>query len=145
MATKKLQATLNLGAQNIFPSTISLSAALDATIDGDSATSGALKVTSSDHIAICTQDSDEGDDGDGLDSGSRAFVFVKNVGNNDDGDVEIEDDSNNRIAHLKAGEFAFFPFMHSNDSVAASVKVSADGSTAAYAEYMVIETTITDY
>ena len=144
MATKKLQATLNLGAQNIFPSTISLSAALDATIDGDSATSGALKVTSSDHIAICTQDSDEGDDGDGLDSGSRAFVFVKNVGNNDDGDVEIEDDSNNRIAHLKAGEFAFFPFMHSA-SANASVKVSADGSTAAYAEYMVIETTITDY
>ena len=142
--TKKFTANLSFSSQNVFPTALNLSEGMTVTIDGDSANSGSLKVTSSDHIAICTVDPSAGDDGDGLDSGSRAFVFVKNVGSNSDGDIEIEDNAEARIALLKAGEWAFFPFMHSS-AADATVKISGYTSTAGYAEYHIIDTTVTDY
>jgi|7_EtaG_2_1085326.scaffolds.fasta_scaffold10956_4 hypothetical protein len=142
--TKKFTAGLKFNTNNVFPNAVSISETMTVTVDGDAATSGSIKVTSSNHIAVCTADPSAGDDGDGLDSGARAFVFVKNVGTNDDGDIEIEDNANARIAHLKSGEWAFLPFMHSS-SADASVKVSGASATAGYAEYVVIETTTTDY
>lgn len=142
--TKKFTANLSFSSANVFPSALSLNENMTVTIDGDSATAGSLKVTSSDHIAICTSDSDAGDDGDGLDSDSRAFLLVKNIGTNTDGDIEIEDNAEARIAHLKSGEWLFFPFRHSA-SANASVKISGASSTAGYCEYLVVETTITDY
>ena len=138
--TKKFTANLSFSSQNIFPTAVSMSEGMTVTIDGDSATTGSLKVTSSDHIAIATS----GTYGQGIDAGSRAFVLVKNVGTNTDGDIEIENESNAKIALLKSGEWAFFPFMHSSDAVS-SCNLSGSTSTAGYVEYVIIETTITDY
>ena len=99
--TKRFTANLSFTTTNVFPNALSLSEGMTVTIDGDSATTGSLKVTSSDHIAVCTSDANAGDDGDGLDSDARAFLLVKNVGSNTDGDIEGEDNAEARIAHLK--------------------------------------------
>ena len=138
--TKKFTANLSFNSANVFPTALSLSAGMTVTVDGDSATSGSLKVTSSDHIAIATS----GTYSQGIDAASRAFVLVKNVGSNDDGDIELENESNAKIGYLKSGEWCFLPFMHSSSAVS-SCNISGASATAGYAEYMIIETTTTDY
>ena len=138
--TKKFTASLNFNSSNIFPNAVNLSEVMTVTVDGDSATSGSLKVTSSDTVPICTS----GTEGQGLDADSRAFILVKNVGSNSDGDIEIQDESDRRIAHVKSGEWAFLPFMHSSSAVS-SCNISGASATAGYCEYVVIETTTTDY
>tara|TARA_R110002012_G_scaffold257337_1_gene437569 strand:- start:99 stop:524 length:426 start_codon:yes stop_codon:yes gene_type:complete len=138
--TKKFTANLSFSSQNVFPTALSLSEGMTVTVDGDSANSGSLKVTSSVQVPICTS----GTEGQGLDAGSRAFVLVKNVGTNDDGDIEVEGEDNDRIMYLKAGEWAFFPFMMVGSAVS-SVNITGASATAGYCEYIVIETTTTDY
>ena len=139
--TKKFTASLNFNSSNIFPNAVNLSENMTVTVDGDSATSGSLKVTSSDTVPICTS----GTEGQGLDADSRAFILVKNVGSNSDGDIEIQDESDRRIAHVKSGEWAFFPFMHHTADAVSSCNISGASATAGYCEYVVIETTTTDY
>ena len=138
--TKKFTANLSFNSANVFPTALSLSAGMTVTIDGDSANSGSLKVTSSDTVPICTA----GTEGQGLDADSRAFILIKNVGSNSDGDIEIQNESDARIAYVKAGEWAFLPFMHSSSAVS-SCNISGASATAGYCEYIVIETTTTDY
>ena len=138
--TKKFTANLSFDSSNIFPNSLRMNAGMTVTIDGDSATTGSLKVTSSDHIAIATS----GTYGQGIDADSRAFVLVKNIGSNSDGDIEIQNESDARIAYVKAGEWAFLPFMHSSSAVS-SCNISGASATAGYCEFIVIETTTTDY
>jgi hypothetical protein len=138
--TKKLTANLAFSTANIFPTAVKLNEGMTVTIDGDSANSGSLKVTSSDTVPICTA----GTEGQGLDADSRAFIFIKNVGTMTDGDIEIQNESDARIGYLKSGEWAFFPFMHSSSAVS-SCNISGASATAGYVEYVVIETTTTDY
>ena len=138
--TKKFTANLSFSSQNVFPAAVTLNEKMTVTVDGDSATSGSLKVTSSDTVPICTA----GTEGQGLDADSRAFILVKNVGTNTDGDIEIQNESDARIGYLKAGEWAFLPFMHASSAVS-SCNISGASATAGYCEYVVIETTTTDY
>ena len=139
--TKKFTASISFSSQNVFPTALSLTEGMTVTVDGDSATSGSLKVTSSDTVPICTS----GTEGQGLDANVRAFILVKNVGSNSDGDIEIQDESDRRIAHVKSGEWAFFPFMHHAADAVSSCNISGASATAGYCEYVVIETTTTDY